>query len=166
MLRDGVCDETANTAKCLYDGGDCCKENKDKFLCRNCVCMLKIDHGEQLKQFNALEVTPFADAKSLDTAIGNKGWTVEVEDVVSLPVCAQLCLDHEIANELNAWHYRVNERICNCGWVESRSCPEKMVISDWTWKYLENSTVEDNMGYNAFIQLNKTVSCGKYINLQ
>ncbi len=24
MLRDGVCDELTNNAKCHWDGGDCC----------------------------------------------------------------------------------------------------------------------------------------------
>ncbi len=149
MLRDGVCDETANIEKCLFDGGDCCKENKDIGLCRNCTCILSVDRKELEDQMNGLAVRPVEDPM----AIENEAWTIEVEDVASVQVCTIVCLDHEKNDELNAWLYIKDERVCKCGWVESTFCPEKIVIVDWTWK--------DNQSM-AFIQLNQTVSCGQY----
>ena len=158
MLRDGVCDETANNAKCLFDGGDCCKENKDKGLCRNCTCILSIDQENFDSQLNALNVRPIKDPEQLNTKIETRGWTVVVEDVTSVQVCSVVCLEHKKMDELNAWLYEINERICKCGWIESSLCPEEMAINDWTW---EGQTMENK----AFVVQNKTVSCGTVLTL-
>ncbi len=156
MLRDGVCDETTNIAKCFFDGGDCCKENKDKGLCRNCTCVLSIDQSEFENRLKTLSVKPFEDPDELNTAMGNTWWQVEVGDVATVEVCTVVCLEHKMADQLNAWHYQTNERICRCGWAGSSSCPEKKVIDNWTW---DSNAVR--MESQAFIQLNKTVSCSK-----
>ena len=164
MLRDGVCDETANTAKCLYDGGDCCEENKDKVLCRDCKCILSVDHDDVRAQFQESQVKPVQDLDGLFHAIrdSNDGWTVEVEHVVSMQVCTVLCFEHEKADELNAWHYIANQKICRCGQVHSSNCAEKLTKKKWTWEansnYFSNDTIIED---NAFIQLKKTVSCSK-----
>ncbi len=157
MLRDGVCDEVANIAKCLFDGGDCCKEYKDKGLCKDCKCILDVDQEQMRSRFKALEVRPFVNPASLETVIRGDS-VIEVQNVVSLEVCSVLCLDHKRSDELNAWHYLVNEKICRCGWVDSKSCPEKMVNHDWTIDKAD--AMED---HRAFVQINKTVSCGKSI---
>ncbi len=153
MMRDGVCDEAANNARCLYDGGDCCKEFKDKTLCRDCECIKKVDEENLRRQFDDLQVKPVEDPGRLASAIGSNGWIVEVEEVVSVKVCAEVCLEHEKAALLNAWHYLANARICRCGWVHSAHCPEKMAKASWTQ--------DKNLShYNAYVQLEKTVSCG------
>ncbi len=158
-MRDGVCDDSSNTAECLFDGGDCCKPHKVRTLCLNCTCILEVDPEKLRDDFRAWEIRPVDNDESLQTAIGDLGgWTLEVEDVISLKVCTVLCLDHKKADELNAWHYLVNKEICRCGWVESESCPEKMTKDDWKW---ENTTDLDFVGGNAFVQLAKTVPCGK-----
>ncbi len=42
MLNDGQCDDEVNTPECLYDLGDCCKENKeDSIFCKKCECVLE-----------------------------------------------------------------------------------------------------------------------------
>ncbi len=33
MIGDGVCDEVTNNERCLFDGGDCCKEDKSMTTC-------------------------------------------------------------------------------------------------------------------------------------
>ncbi len=38
LINDGVCDEVANIADCLFDGGDCCLEDKDTKYCQDCEC--------------------------------------------------------------------------------------------------------------------------------
>ncbi len=119
MLRDGVCDEPANIAKCLYDGGDCCKEHKDRTLCLECDCILDINKEDLKKQFKSSEVV------AIERIGAESWWTIIVEDVVSLFVCARVCLEHDNANEeVNAWNYLVGERICRCGWIPSTACPK------------------------------------------
>ncbi len=165
MIRDGVCDEVANIKTCLFDGGDCCKEHKDEGLCRDCECILEVNQGELVKQFESLEIKPVRHPESLDIAVqtNNNRWTVEVKYVVSVQVCSVLCLEHELADELNAWHYLIDEKNCRCGWVHSASWPEKMIIKDWR---LDNETdsSSNNDGPpmpNAFVQLQKTVPLGR-----
>ncbi len=150
MIRDSVCDEKSNIAKCLYDGGDCCLENKDRTLCRKCICFMDVDHDELKGQFLELEIKPVEDPDNV-----NVNWTIEVEEVDSAQVCAALCLEHDNADTLNSWHYK--EWICKCGWVESTSCPERMIVQNWTMDSL------DQLGeWTAFVQLHKTVPCGKF----
>ncbi len=160
MMRDGVCDDASNIAICLYDGGDCCKENKDKTLCGKCACMLDIDHEELANKFTTLEIKPVEDPAKL--AVQIEEWTVEVEDVVSWNVCAVLCLNHPGANELNTWHYQYDELLCKCGWVHSFQCPEKIVSQNWAMRISMNESVSDidSISFNTSVQLNKTVSCG------
>ncbi len=159
MMRDGVCDEAANIANCLYDGGDCCLENKDRTLCRNCTCRLIIDKTELRRQFKELEIKPAQDPDSLKAVIvADTAGKIVVEDVVSSQVCAALCLEHEKADQLNSWHYEVDKVICRCGWVHSALCPHTMVTGNWTLK--AESTLENSTDI-AFVQLNKTVLCGR-----
>ncbi len=163
MLRDGVCDEATNVARCLYDGGDCCKENKDEGLCRDCKCIMAIDQQKLEDQFRALDIKPVKNPEYLETIItAIHGWKVEVKNVVSSHVCSVLCLDHKKADELNTWQYLTtdNERICKCGWIESKFCPEKMAMN--IPYQLDATTMDQN---NAFVQLKKTVPCGMY-NMQ
>ncbi len=158
MLRDGVCDDVANIAKCLFDGGDCCQENKDKALCRDCICILKVNHEDMKKQFQELEIKPVKNPSHIKSAIGNDGWAVEVEEVVSTQVCTVVCLEHNSAGELNAWLYLDEQRICKCGWVGSSLCPRKWIVENWTWK-----NKKDDINHpSTFVQLKKTVSCGMF----
>ncbi len=150
MMRDSVCDDPSNIAKCFYDGGDCCLENKDTTLCRNCTCILHVDHDDLNRQFGELKIKPLKP-NAFDTISG-----VEVENVISLTVCAVLCLDHDLANNFNYWHYFEAQKLCRCGWIDARLCPEKMTIPNWTFS---NATSIMSMS-NSFVQLKKTLPCG------
>ncbi len=157
MMRDGVCDDASNIAKCLFDGGDCCKENKDKTLCGACTCNLTVNQVELVGQFKDLQIKPLIQGGSNLDPLQNM---VEVQDVVSTKVCAKICLEHQKANELNAWHFKANLGICHCGWIHSAACPEKMMMENWRFDVtsgLPNDT--------TFVQLAKTVSCGRLIVL-
>ncbi len=150
MLRDSVCDEATNTELCLYDGGDCCLDAKDTTLCRNCSCILTVDPDVVESQFAALDIKPHKNSVSIDNRI------VQVEDVISAPVCAVLCLDHDLAENINSWIYRKIEKICECGWIQSVQCPENTVLDAWNWY-----NVSDLAEHLSFVQLNKTVPCGE-----
>ena len=39
IVRDGFCDDIANTLACNYDNGDCCGPNVDKTYCNTCTCL-------------------------------------------------------------------------------------------------------------------------------
>ena len=150
-----MCDELTNIELCLYDGGDCCLEGKDTTLCQNCSCMLLVKSDDLQEDFETFDIQPFEYATDFFKVIGN--WTVEVEEVLSGPVCAVLCLDHEKHDQINAWHYDKENLFCTCGWVESSKCPEYLVRTNWTLMALDLTREED-----SFVQLGKTVPCGKY----
>ncbi len=161
MLRDSVCDEASNIEKCLYDGGDCCLENKDRTLCRKCICFMDVDEDELKEKFEELEIKPVNDPDSLKTLIvdNNRNSLVEVEDVSSVLVCSALCLEHEKSGELNVWHYEVENQTCRCGWVGSTLCPSKMANLNWIMTDVADLKI-DTVGI-GFLQLRKTVPCGR-----
>ncbi len=39
-FQDTVCDDKLNTEECMYDGGDCCLEEKTTSYCMNCSCIV------------------------------------------------------------------------------------------------------------------------------
>ncbi len=158
-----MCDEASNTAKCLFDGGDCCQENKDKALCRDCICVLDVKQEDLIKQFREMEIKPVEQQASANTAMGFEGGAVEVGEVVSAEVCSLVCLEHKKADELNAWLYNANGRICRCGWIESASCPRKVVLLNWSLE--DNIDLTNTSGiehHEAFVQLKKTIPCGMF----
>ncbi len=152
MLRDAVCDEATNNADCLYDGGDCCLEFKVTTLCKNCSCILTIHLEEMQADFKRLNVKPLANQGKFNAL--NATSSVKVTDVVSAPVCAVLCLQHDKADMINAWHYHEYVQLCTCGWIQSKHCLENYVQSEWGF-----GTVLDLDGY-SFVQLEKTLPCG------
>ncbi len=164
MLRDGVCDDPSNIPKCFYDGGDCCKENKNTDLCRECKCIIDVDFENMYETFGELQIKPVWDSEKFHALIETSWSVIKVDDVISGQVCAALCLEHEMADEFNAWHYHVNDEICNCGWVDSASCPEEMVANYWS-----NDTVLKMSTFvkrKAFIQIEKTVPCCTFLASQ
>ncbi len=159
-----MCDEATNNAKCLFDGGDCCKENKDTALCRDCTCNLSIDQESLKKRFKELQIWPVDETKRVAAkAVGSYEWTIEIRNVVSLQVCSVVCLEHENTLEFNTWHYNFNDQICKCGWVHSGSCPEKMVDTNWKPENLFIDQTSSTISF--FVQLKKTVPCGKMLDL-
>ncbi len=39
LIGDGVCDEVTNNEKCLFDSGDCCRQDAEsKKYCTSCLC--------------------------------------------------------------------------------------------------------------------------------
>ncbi len=153
MIRDSVCDEATNNAQCLFDGGDCCLEFKVTTLCQDCSCILAIDVDAIGASIKDLNIKPLAHPGQL--AAFNATATLQVIDVVSAPVCAMLCLQHDKADKINAWHYFGHVQFCKCGWIQSEHCPGKVVQSEWTFNTV--SDLEDH----SFIQLNKTLPCGR-----
>ena len=127
-----------------------------------CQCILEPMAKKQLEdKFKSLAINPIQDPKTLEKSLENSR-TITVEEVVSAEVCAVLCLGHDTADEFNFWHYQVNVKICNCGWVASMLCPMKMVAPNWTFDSDILSRTSNCSGDSiAFVQLMKTVPCGQ-----
>ncbi len=161
MLRDYVCDEVTNIALCLFDGGDCCLEGKDRSLCRNCSCILSVDNDDLQKEFDDWDIKPLDKPEDFFGTVGT--WTVVVREVISGPVCIVLCLNHDQKDQINAWHYGTEEQICTCGWIGSTNCPEDMVLANQTMLDDGSLGMSKTFGaFWAFVQLGKTVPCGIY----
>ncbi len=155
MLRDGVCDEATNTRVCQFDGGDCCQQIKVRTLCKNCSCILFIDQSKVEQQFIEFDIKPFKDPAKVDSAI--EDWVTEVADVISAQVCAVLCLDHNQADNINAWRYNGIDNNCQCGWIRSSPCPMLIIDPKWTFGKLSDLTFTKA----TFVQLEKIIPCGK-----
>ncbi len=162
MLRDSVCDEATNNARCLFDGGNCCLEFKDETLCKDCSCILPVEPLKIKSLFDQRQVKPLINnAKDYFDNVAIGKWTVKVEDVVSSPVCATLCLDHTPkADYLNAWLYDQQSLVCKCAWLEAASCPETYSHLDWTLPNGTNWRSELKLN-TAFVQLKKVIPCSK-----
>ncbi len=156
MLRDSVCDEATNIAECFFDGGDCCLEFKNTIYCQNCSCILTVDNETVLRQFSENNVKPFANPDDVQPFA--EQWIVNVEEVISIRVCAVLCLDHDNSQDINTWLYNRTSQVCRCGWVNSTFCPEtKVTDSGWILDDIAMLT------HSAYIMLEKTLPCGNNI---
>ncbi len=161
QLRDSVCDDSSNTAICLYDGGDCCLEFKDTKLCKKCACILQVDDVKLLDHFRDRDILPLENPNALETAVNNK-WTVKVEGVVSGKVCSMLCIEHQNQTYINSWHYQTMPKgLCRCGWVESVHCPRETMMVDYKWTLNTSALSDSDQG--AFVQLKKVVPCRKLL---
>ncbi len=116
MLRDGVCDDSTNTAQCLYDGGDCCLENKAIHLCRDCVCRLATNDQELIEKSDGFKVMAFENHLQFDDVVASIEKTVA--NVETSDICSVICLDQDILEAVNAWHYDGMSQNCRCGWID------------------------------------------------
>ncbi len=156
MLRDSVCDEATNTEECLFDGGDCCLEFKDRTLCQNCSCILSVEPKKLYQQFLDWEIKPLKNPLAFDDVMDKA--IMMVQEVVSGQVCAVFCLDPQRGDGINAWQYDKDRQTCQCSWIESTTCPWDLVQTDWTLP-VSNSSIVTNWTLNTFVQLEKTIPC-------
>ncbi len=154
MLRDRVCDDESNTERCVFDGGDCCLENKDTSMCTSCKCELAVDQARLEQQYKELRVGQLREDVNF-AKITVYGGLVTVDLVINEQVCAVLCLSHINADKLNAWYFKKNKKQCQCGWVESSTCIENNVLEKTSLE--ESSPFQREIGY---VQMGKTVACG------
>ncbi len=157
MLKDGVCDELTNIKRCLFDGGDCCKSDKNEALCKVCTCKMDIDHDFLNESYFSLDVNVFQNMTEysyLVTAIGKS-----VDAVENLETCTQLCLDKTLENKVNSWVYNFDTRKCDCTWVDidATYCIKEVAmlpIFDYSQDLWYSPSV-------AMVQAKKSLPCGK-----
>ncbi len=149
MIDDGVCDEATNNAMCLYDGGDCCLESKNKELCRECDCRQTKDKDELFEDFARLDVRQFDRIGDYELVLTKRVKTVE--DVVTLDVCSSHCLDLGDDQPVNAWKYNNATRVCECSMVSSDNfCSQSVTLLE----------VMKNGSEVAYIQKAQLLECG------
>ena len=108
-----MCDDAANIEECLFDGGDCCLETKNRHLCQDCHCRKPVD---------ALFVENGIDAKQLGI-IGLRVSSVEsleqniagiFRDMVKSDECSMMCLLLDSKSIVAAWFFNPLEKLCVC----------------------------------------------------
>ncbi len=85
--------------------------------------------------------------------------TYEVEDVVSLPVCTEICLHQELYLQVNSWTYDPDTRLCSCNWLRTIFCFDYEAFNVTEIK--EPSIVFSNStNQMMFLQVAKILPCG------
>ena len=118
MIGDRVCDEITNTKRCLYDGKDCCLEDKSTPYCKVCTC--KLDTSQLSRQLTTTgsNVVNFRLDKLLTARIKTGPFTTLtlVKDVQSSEVCSILCNDEDLTKveDVNAWMFNASDSRCSC----------------------------------------------------
>ncbi len=158
MIRDGVCDEITNVERCLYDGGDCCKEDKSTDLCKVCTCKMVIDTDFLNKRLLETNSTVFEKRQNFhQISVTHKK---NISDVASLDACHMICLDDKLDELVNAWSFNKTSGFCNCSWIEAPVCSH-----DFDLTPINNLSEVDDSGMrwvkvSTFIQLSKVIPCG------
>ncbi len=162
MINDGVCDEVTNIERCLYDGGDCCLEKKANHLCNVCTCKMDIDEEELHSDLEHHRVELFEDSDDFSAVTVSIIKTIQ--DVIDLNVCSMICLDKEHTSLSNAWIFIKDIDQCQCTLVETTICYDTDGSGIRVKPFLGQlrSLDKDTL---AFIQLDKTLPCGKLIIL-
>ncbi len=155
LIKDGVCDEITNTPPCLYDGGDCCLEEKKTKLCQNCSCIVPVTRVELMQLYKANRVKVYS------------GWKIDkftelkvVEEVAEKEGCQKLCLDFSLVNnEMDSWKYEVDvNKTCTCMTFNAcyDECDPNEIMSLHNHK---NLAVTDNVTY--FAMMERFLPCGR-----
>ncbi len=153
LIGDGVCDEITNNEMCLYDGGDCCLEDK-LTMCQDCSCKLTIDENQLAEIFSQFDVRIVHDA---DDWFEDYDVEKTVLDVVSVDVCTILCLESNHNDQVNAWTFTIAIRKCQCIRVsEEEICKDEF----------EMLPVEGNITETATKVLLVAMELGECVNVQ
>ncbi len=91
-IGDGICEDLVNTQECLYDGGDCCLEDKDLVFCQVCQCRQSVELARIKEKFDELDVQVFEFPTHNPYAVTTHSVIIEVDIVESALVCSSICL--------------------------------------------------------------------------
>ena len=171
MMNDGICDELTNSKRCLYDGGDCCRQEKSTPLCEVCTCKLETNFTALKADFDALDVIVlFSNAVELP-----KREVVTIEDVESTDVCSRICMDSKTTsladdwkiskafgtrvwrNNVNAWSVQLNGT-CQCLTILTPLCQANASLTDY------HRNASNPIEELFFIQRSKTIPCGNFLS--
>ena len=153
LIEDGVCDEITNNARCLFDGRDCCRQDKITRLCQNCTCILKYNQTDlnmRLKE-NRVQIY-IGPEESGDNNLFDIFHTVE--EVASKWICYTICL--ELKPLANSWTFnKTNNNTCICSALNG--CYRKHDLMS-IQEYKDSSNTDIAMPY---IMLSTIPMCSK-----
>ncbi len=177
MLNEGICDELTNHQRCIFDGGDCCRQNKSTELCSVCTCKLNTAEEQLNDDYESLDVRVFHNMDTFTQQ--NIKIVATVEDVQSFQVCSRICMDADryslvddwkiLMNrkasvwrkDVNAWMFRFDNRTCTCLTLLSASfCPPMGNLSlvpaqDFVYEHGFLKGI-------VFLQMTRLPDCGKF----
>ncbi len=88
----------------------------------------------------------------------------EVTEVVSVSVCAMLCLREERV-PINGWSYNGTDRKCSCAWIKMSLAEESCLVEDWITNRRQKTAVErldfGEEEFAAFLLVSQFVPCRK-----
>ncbi len=154
MIRDGVCDEATNIEVCLFDGGDCCLEQKNEELCGKCICKMGLDLPFIQERFEEADVQMFVDKGQFRKLIQMRAKMVQ--DVQNVNTCSMLCLNDDMDGKINSWLFNHTSRACKCTWINTIV----FLIHDIGAPVKDNKTVTDAL---AVIQMSKQFTSGLFL---
>ncbi len=153
MLRDGVCDEVTNIKACLFDGGDCCLEQKNEELCHNCMCKMNVDLSFIESKIKEENVKMFANHGHFRELIQLRAKLVK--DVENIDTCSMLCLhNNNLDGKINSWLFNLTSQVCKCTWINTI-----MFLMHDIGAPLKDKNAGDAI---IFIQMSKQFTTGQY----
>ncbi len=159
LLNDGVCDRDTNTELCIYDGGDCCLENKVTDLCQDeCICKLPFDLDQLTEEMAELGAKFHLDHESKEDRFRS---IMLVEDVEFKETCFALCLSEarmppfSVIDSMIFW-IQDGKSFCQCSTMED--CYNETDISSVDW------SDNDIDGSNQLVVelTSRLLPCGKF----
>ncbi len=159
LINDGVCDEIANTERCLYDGGDCCLANKQTHLCHVCTCVFRIDPtlANRKRKETGVQIYNLLEHDIVKHL-------VVVEDVKGELNCMWLCLQMDGSNseelsEANSYYFNANGGIGTCICTHLVSCYRSCSLTSLHDNKIQRKRGEMSDSRVFHVQVTKILSC-------
>ncbi len=168
LIGDGICDESTNTERYSYDGGDCCMDihRKDTSLCKICTCQLSVDNAELIQSFELQGVKRLIEVEkftSLTVLLSHVTTNVE-----AVEVCSTLCLSDDLRNTVNGWSYDSVLQVCTCAWLGQTKCLQDLTLEekpnprsltkDGIIAYIQTVKVTDNCESTTITSTTSTIT--------
>ena len=143
----------------MYDGGDCCREDKDTTLCQVCTCIVPVQKYELIKLLKANRVAVYTGPKK------NEFFELKtVDDVASKAGCQKLCLDFSLENEqMDSWIYEADRNnTCTC--LTFKACYDECNQNEIMSLHNYNNLILLN-SVDYFALMTRILPCGIYTSL-
>ena len=144
-----MCDELTNKLRCGYDGGDCCKQNKDSTLCRDCTCHIDFDPQVQAGVLEQNGARIYSVRKKTNFMAQKV-----VRDLANEETCHALCLD--MLPDIDSWVWESSlNNTCTC--TKYDSCHARCETLPFTDK--DNIKIRTHKDVK-YILTGMTIKCG------
>ena len=152
-----------NTQRCLYDGGDCCLEDKRMHLCKVCTCIKDVNKDDLNTKMIENNVKAIKSDYDLVT---NFKVMKTVFEVLSVDVCTVICFeamekDKQGIDGINSWIYQRIKGNNTCFCTHFEDCyKDKDMISLDNVNVANHGTKQPGL-QQGFGILTRLVKCGE-----